>query len=261
MSAAAAEKWMKHLAGVGNYESFLLRHGPAAWDVYGSNGEYLEKSKDVVDRHVEECEAVIAVDRDVLVREARDIHLNEDLSLIGCAENHAGASAADHSNFVLLCRRMIIDAKPHDMQHIYLVESRLFDCRVVGIYADVTRLSPDMQDIYLDRLKWLVKSWPLVATHHVDMLADRIAKSRSNYMLQVIEDAGWAAGIQREIVQAIKSKWISSSPGSKYRFAQHVVHTLQEGILYTPHAAETFDQAVVERCSGKVLENYNRLLR
>ena len=261
MDAAGAEKWMKTLVNMGGYETYLLRHGPHAWDVYDGDGKFVGKSKNVVGRHVEECLHVVDVDREHLIQEAKSALYNDDVTLIACAESHAGASAADHSNFVLISRRMIIEAKPADMQHMFLVESRRYPCRVVGIYADVARLSEEMQDTFLDRWKWLQNSWPLVNQHHRDMLADRIAKSRSDFMAQLLADCGHAAGFSGDTVLGAQSRWTMSPPGAKYRFAQHVVSALAEGLIVQPGKAETFNHETIEKNAKKVMESYRTILR
>ena len=261
MSPDDAINCKRSMAAMGSYGCLLMRDTAESWDVYDGDGEFIEKSSDVIQNQVGEVMDHVEVNREDLVREARETLLNDDLSLIACAEHHAGASSADHSNFVVVCRRMIIDAKPHDMQHIYIVESKQWPCRVTGIFADVNCLSSDMQDVFLDRVKWLNKSWPLLKHHHLEMLADRMAKTRPRYVSDLLADCGRAAGLSPDLILGMQSTWAIASPGAKYRFAHHLVTALQSGLMFYPGQVEEFDPDVVERYGKVVVDNYRSILR
>ncbi len=182
------------------------------------------------------------------------------LSLIVCAEDHAGASAADHSNFVIVCRRMLIEASASDLEHFYIVESQRWPCRMTGIYANVGELSPAMQDIYLERFKWLSNSWPLNARHHIHILADRLVRSRSRYVTDLLHNCGHAARMSPEMILTLQSKWMLASTGAQYRFAQHLVETLREGMLFEVNQAEVFAPSIVESRGAEAIKDFQTLL-
>ena len=177
------------------------------------------------------------------------------------AEGHAGACAADHSNFVLISRRMIVDAKAADLEQVFVVKSNRWPCPVVGIFANVASLSAEMQDLYLDRWKWLNHSWPLVSDHHKDMLADRMTKVRGTYVQQLLEDCGRSAGMSGERILEMQTKWHLASRQSKYQFCQQVVSRLEEGLLFAPGEAETFDPEVVVRRGADAVRNWRGILQ
>ena len=118
-----------------------------------------------------------------------------------------------------------------------------------------------MQDVFIDRKKWLDKSWPLVAHHHLDALADRLARSRSRYVMSLLVDCCEAAGSSASLTFGIKSAWMLASPGARYRFAQHVVFTLKDGILFLPSEAEVFDPDIVTKLGQEVIQDYRKRFR
>lgn len=261
-SSGAAARWMQILVGRGGFDHYLLRFSACGWDVYDGDGKFEVKHRSHPPENQprqRELDEVVDVDRGALLAEARATLFDDGLSLLACAEGHAGASAADHSNYVLVLRRLIMEAGPDDLPHFYVVDSRAHRCRASGIYARVDKLSRAVQDAYLDRYKWLANSWPLVPDSHVDMLADRIAKTRMNFMMDLIAQCG--RNMPHESVTSAQAKWAIAPLGARYRFARHVVSTLKEGLLFAPGAAEVFDSAVVEARGALALKGFQTLLR
>jgi hypothetical protein len=259
-SSEAAEKWIRTNPLVATHTSFFLRSQEHSVRLYEQHGKIVKNLTAPSFEALYDLEESIRTDRDAMLHEAREILNNQRLILIVCAEGHAGASAADHSNFVIACRRMIIEASTTDLEHIFVVESRRWPCRVTGIYADITALSPAMQDIYLERYKWLSNSWPLNTQHFLSMLADRLVRSRSSYVTDLLHDCGLAARMSPEMILTLQSVWMLASTGAKYRFAQHLVKTLQEGILFEVHDAEVFTPEIVESHGADVIRNYRTFL-
>ena len=249
------------MVGRGEASSHLLRRDETSWAVYDHTGGFVGESQSVTGRHVEEMHTTVAVDRSLLEADAREFLLNEDLTLIACAEGHAGASAADHSNLSVICRRMIMEADATDLRHMFVVDGRRWPCRVMGVMADMSRLSGKMTDIFVERVKWLRNSWPLVAEHHDDVFAERLAKTRSAYVLKLLDDCGEAAGTSADIMLGVKSMWSLSGPGLRYRCAQQIVLTLQEGIAFSPGEAEMFTDGIVDRHGKSVIQTCQKLLR
>jgi hypothetical protein len=115
--------------------------------------------------------------------------------------------------------------------------------------------------VFLDRHKWLKNSWPMVANHFRDTLADRLSKVRGDYIHSLIEDCGHATGMSRDIIAGMQAKWSLASSGTKYRFAQHVVEVLHKGLVYDPGKAEQFDPDFVEKNAEDVVKNYRHIMR
>lgn len=245
--AGDAEKWKDVMAARGEAACYLLQRSEDSWIVYGRDGTTIGESKDVVTQHVTEAPTVVSVDRDLFLQDVREFMFNDDLSLLACSEGHVGASAADHSNFAVLCRRMILEANEKDIQHVFVVESRRWPCRVAGVVADLSRMSGEMTDIYIDRRQWLQKSWPLVDTHHFDVLADRLARIRHKYVMEVIESCGDAARFTRELITGVQASWMVAGPGAKYRCVRQVVELLRDGIQFKPREAEVFSEEILTR--------------
>lgn len=249
----SAERWMRVLAGRGGFTCFLMRVSPDRWDVYGGDGKLILKGSAVTGSQVPECSHVVPVDRARLRQEVRETLFNPQLHLIVCSEAHAGASAADHSNFAIITYRMILEARPEDLEHVFLVDSRLFPCQTTAILADVPRLSPEMQDIYLDRYKWLENGWPLTPSHHLEMLAQRLGKFRWGFVMQLMMDCGKAAGMSPDQISDVQSRWTLASLEAKIRFAQHLVQRLREGLLFGPRAGEVFDDEIISSHGTEVM--------
>ena len=257
-----ALRWRDVMASLGQFDNFLLRESESTWSVFDHRGKPLIAStKGVVGKHVAEASGVVQVDRVAIEREAREILFNDDLSLVSCSEGHAGASAADHSNFSVLCRRMLMDAAPDDLRHMFIVDSRQQACRVVGLMVDVARLGREMTDVFLDRAEWVKKSWPLLTRHHTDVLASRLAECRPRYVSDVIGECGRASGVAADTIIGLQTQWTLASPSAKYHFAQHLVATLIDGIRFIPGQAETFDSETIVLRAREVLAEFRTRLR
>lgn len=257
---AEAESWKNNLANRGGYRGFLIHNDREEWAVYDGDGRFVVVTPDPVGTQIQEVLTHVDVDRALMQAEARRVLLTDGITMIACAESHAGAAAVDHSNFVVMCRRLILEGTSSDIKHVYLTDSRLFGCRAIGMLSDVSELSSKMQDLYLDRVKHLKNSWPLNVKHHRDMLADRLAKTRSDYMLSLLSDCARAARMNDEMILSLKSAWLLASPGAKYRFAQHVTSVLREGIKLAPRQPETFDPEVVKALGSAVVRNFHKIL-
>lgn len=262
MSAKQAVQWQRTVAKKSIFDRFLLRHGEEAWDVYDAEGKLESLCYDVLSEPaVSEAPVVIEIDREYLQRRVRNFIGDDRLSLIACAEAHPGASAADHSNFVVMCRRMILDAKPPDLEHVYVVEPKEWDCRVVTLFADVSSLSTAMQDMFLDRVKWIKNNWPMVSAHWEETFADRLARSRIAYVSSLLRECAAHAGMTQEMSLTLLTKWSLASVGSKYVFAQHIVRTMKEGVHYTVGEPESFDPEIVKQKAGEVVKDFRTMLR
>lgn len=258
-TAKDAEQWMREERHYPD-STFFLRNAEQDVDLYDYRGKIVKKFPAPAFAAVAESEDYLLTDKTWMLQEARTATGNPQLALLVSAEDHAGASAADHSNFVIVCRRMIIEAKTPDLQHVYIVESQRWPCRVTGIYADISALSPALQDVYLERFRWLSNSWPLNPRHHIHMLADRLVRVRSRYVTNLLLDCGHAANMSHEMILTLQSKWMHASPGSKYRFAQHLVETLREGLLFEINQAEVFAPTIIDSHGAVAIKDFRSFL-
>lgn len=256
----AAADWIARTAMAQRFESYLLLHGSGRWELYNAEAQPTGHGKALPPTKTRESTTPVPVDREVLLDEACAIVGDPALTLLACAEAHAGASAADHSNFRIICRRMIEEASPADLEQVYLIDSRRWPCRVSGVFANAANFSPEMQDTYLDRLKWLNNSWPLVQQDFHEALADRLAKVRGDYASRLLRDCGRAAGLSDNQIIILQTKWALASPGPKHRFALHLVETLKEGLIFEKNTAEIFSPEIVRHHGKAVVKDFKRRL-
>ena len=258
-SIRSVSQWISQAAKRAFYDQFILMDGAGhVMEIYDSQGEPTEQRKSGGAPKPEASTGAVEILRDEFTDEARLFSGDASLSLVTCVDDHAGASAADHSNFAVMFRRMIEDASPADLDHVCIVESRRWPCPVTGIFANVANLSPAMQDIFLDRIKWIQNSWPMVSNAHREILAERLAKYRTDYVHELLRNCARAARWSEERTLAMSAKWILASPAPKLRLARHLVDTLQEGLRFERNAAETFDPQVVKKRGRLVIKDYKR---
>lgn len=258
--AEEAEQWIEEMAKNSEYDAFFLRRNEQVVDLYDSKGNHSKRLPRPTYPSARESEDVLKLDRDVMRGQVRKVLRTQGLSLLACHEEHAGANAADHSNYIILCRRMIMEASRKDIEQFYICEHKSWPCRVSCVYADVSALSPDMQNIYVERHKWVSRSWPLNTKHHFDTLADHFSRVRNGYVTDLLMDCGHAAGMSGEMILTMQSKWMLASPGVRYRFSQHLVDKLKDGLIYTPAEAEVFDPSYVEVHGAAAVSDYRSLL-
>ena len=258
--AATASEWIARAARDERFDAYLLSRSSGQWKLYNAHRQPTDGGEFLPVIPFEESTAHVCVDRTAFLHEARESAGDPALALLVCAEGHAGASAADHANFNVVCRRMIEEASPADLEQIYLFDSRKWPCRVTGVFANVANLSPEMQNIFLDRVKWIQNSWPLVVQDFHEILADRLSTVRSDYTHGLLLDCARAANFPENQFIGLRSKWIMASPGPKYRLALHLVETLREGLITGKNSAETFSPKIVKRCGAKVVKDYKRRL-
>lgn len=255
-------QWKDTLAGsLGSPDCYLLRYTLNRWGVYDRSGAFLSETANAIRNHVSEVERPVDVCRAEIEQAARDFLMNDDLSLIACAESHEGASAADHSNLGVVCRRMIIEARPRDLPHVFIVESRQWPCRVTSVLADLGRLSSDMKDVFIDRRQWLENSWPLFAQHHLDVVADRLVKVRSAYFGDIIENCGAAAGLSFAVSLGLRSAWTLASPGVKYKGAKALVEVLQDGMQFRRAKPEQFSEEIINERGKDAIKAFRKAVR
>jgi len=248
--------WISEAAKTERFESYLLRRGSGRWELYNDHGELTDRGDPLPFNQSGESTTPVPVDSTAFLQEARELTGDPGLSLIACREDHAGASAADHSNFNIMCRRMIGEATPADLEHVVIIDSRRWPCPVTGVFANVARLSPAMQDVFLDRQKWLQKGWPMVSRDFQEVLADRLARLRADYVCELLRHCGKVARMSEARITAMEAKWLLASPGPKYRFALHIVETLREGLLFGKGMAETFSPEIVRSHGKAVVKDY-----
>lgn len=255
-----AADWIANAVKQKRFEFYQLRFDEDDWEFFDGLGKQTGPFSCLSESRATESTTVVPVDRAAFLREARDLVEDEGLTLIACAEGHAGASAADHSNFEVVCRRMLAEASPADLEQVYLLDSRRWPCRVTGVFANVAKLSPTMQDVFLDRVKWIQNSWPMIHRDFRAILADRLAKLRYDYVSNLLQDCARSAGMPEERCTAMLAKWALASPGPRCRFARHIVETLAKGLVFQEGAAETFSPEIVESHGAAVVKEYEAKL-
>lgn len=261
MSAWHAEVWMNRFVIYDQFSHFLMRHGEKDWAVYNEDGVLVGKTEDPAPQKLHESIMPVEVDRAEIQAEAQDLLEDDNLALLSCSEEHAGSSAAELSNFSEFSQRFISSAQPDDLEKVFLVDSKRHPCRVLGLYANIAHLSEEMQDVFLERHKWLSKGLPMSRENHLDMLAERLMGARSTYTQELLCQCGRAAGLPEAQVEGIKTKWALANTASKYRFCQNLVRTLSEGLRYEVGQPEIIDLDYARRNSEQVIDAYRTLLR
>jgi len=254
------EKCLRKLARQGVHDHFFLRHSEHRATRYDDKGRLSEQLTQSAYIPTIASEEVLQTSRKAMIEDARTIIGDQSVSLIVCAEDHSGASAADLSNFVIICRRMIMEADNADLARFFVVDHKIWPCRITGIYADIGALTETMQNTFLERYKWLSQSWPLNIRHHAETLAERFVNVRSSYVTNLLCECGRADGMSDEMILTLQSKWMLSSPGARYRFAQHLIEALKDGLAYAPFEAEIFEESFVEIHGAAVVRDYRQIL-
>lgn len=260
IEADASERWMESMARRNVYDAFFYRRDAQSVDLHARDGKFVKKMTAPSFVALAASEEVRKLSRDAMLHSAREAIRNPNVTLLVCAEDHAGASAADHSNFVVICRRMLLEAASRDLAQFSMLEHKTWPCRVTSLYADISALSTDMQNTFLERYKWLSNSWPLNARHHADTLAARFVNARSTYVTGLLLDCGHAAGMSWDEVTSMQARWMLASPGVKYQFAQHIVESLQEGLIYSTAEAELFCSSHVKNNGSTLARNHRAIL-
>lgn len=255
---SAAADWIAEAARLKPFENYLRRRTNGSWERWNVDGIPTNGGNTLPVIPFQESTTPVPVDRAAFLQDARDFTGDGGLSLIACREGHAGASAADHSNFDVVCRLMIADADTADLEHVVIIDSRKWPCPVTGVFANVARVSPTLQDVFLDRVPWLQNSWPLAERNFHDSLAQRLASLRQSYVCELLRDCGHAARMSEDRVTAMVKNWIMASPRSRYDFALHIIDTLAEGIIHEKHTAESFSAEIVQRRGSAVVKDYPR---
>lgn len=195
--------WKDAIAAKGLFSRFLLRHAVDAWDVYDASGKLESLCDNVVGQRVGELPTVVFVDRDILAAEAARA-LGAGVSCLTACAGHAGAPAADHSNFGTMLRMLITDGDDADLRHLSVVESHTWRCRVGGVFANVSALSPTAQNMFLDSFGSITNSKPLDAGDHRRMLVNRLASLRVDHLCDVCAEVGAAGGLDEEDILSIR---------------------------------------------------------
>lgn len=253
-------QWIKTFARHNRIAGFLTKPKSGLWTEYDATGETPDRLVSGPMTQATLCSEVISVDREALLQEARDLIGDPDITLVACSERHAGASAADMVNFNVECRHIIGGARyTDDLEHSYVVDSRMWPCPVTGVFANISKQSTALQDMFLDRFEWNENSWPM-GQGFDEMLADQLSTHRQDYVCDLLWQCGRSANMSEGHITDIAAKWMSASPGSKYRFAQHIVETLKRGLVFEKHTAETFSPEIVNSNGAAVVKGYNELL-
>jgi len=252
-TAKEAIAWKDQSVFSGRYSHFLLRHGEKAWDVYGEDGKIDSYCSEVVSSHIRENTSEVDVNADTLLAEAIEVTMETQLQVICRAESHAGARAVDHANFTRVVRALVIDASDKDLRHIYLVDSRAYDCRTVSVCANLRRMSLEAQNAYLDMHAMLKNSVPLDPQHHLDVLASRLSRSRDAYVGEVIRACCIQKGGQ-ELATSVEVRWHLADMHQRHAFCTRLTHLLSHAIVYEGTKPETFVEEAVMVKSLEILD-------
>lgn len=248
-AAAAESRWL------------LLRHAEAAWDVYGPDGRLVHLCREVSERQRGEVPRVVEVDRDMLDVQAIAA-TGLPLARICVAEGHAGASAAALSNFVLVSRDVLLEAPEEDIEHFVAVEGNSWDCRVLGLYGNMARLSMKTTDRWLDRYRRLVAEKPLDRSHYLATLKKHLANARIGYLTQIVMSALDISDMEPEESSAIGFFLNTPRDSLACNMAAYVVDTFgQKFAAAKPEAPECVEHSVIIEHAPDIAREARRLIK
>lgn len=251
-TAAEAVAWKTKQAATGQFCRFFLRHAIDAWDVYTGDGKLEHLCNDINAGADRELTGPCVVARDVFVEKAK-AQIGKRFTCAVALEAHRDACAADHSNFVILSQMLLLNGPAADKNHICVVESRDWPCRVIGLFVDVGQLSSDAADKFLDRYLYLAKSWPLSGGHHLNVLATRLSTIRQDYLADVV------GKLMHNESTAIAAKFnvLAASDAQRKQLADRIVCTLASDIeIEKAGGPELFDEDAVTSKRHALLEDY-----
>ncbi|MEJ6573232.1 MAG: hypothetical protein QNL01_09555 [Akkermansiaceae bacterium] len=252
-SAKEAIAWKDQEVVNDRYSYFLLRHGDRAWDVYGSDGKIDSYCTDVVGSHVQEYFGEETVDMEAILEEAKASTFEHRVKIISHVENIASVPATLHANFAQVMRRLVLDAPPSDLHHIYLVDSRQYKCRVVSVCANLARMSLTSQNAYLDVHLQLKSNLPIQADHHLDTLASRLLEFRSEYVAKVIEVC-CAQKQDPELEASFKLRWHLVAKEHRHAFCHRLTRLMADAIEFNGVKPETFAEPALMVRSLEILD-------
>lgn len=257
-----ALSWKGTMIKRGGYDKFLLRHAVDAWEVYDSDGKLVCKSSDVTGAGASEPRRKLEVNRELVEIEAMAA-VGPGLTCLSCVEGHAGASAAEHSNFCVFGRKLLMDAKPEDLTHVFIVESKAWPCRVMSMFADMSRVSEEFQNKFLDRHHWWSKGWALDNEHHKALLATRLSDGRRDYLNHVFVEALLESGAAVTGDDALDAK-VSialASVDTRRTMASRLIHLLYADVVYGGRTeAEAFSEAALKKHAAAIAQTFRETL-
>lgn len=247
----------ERMVATGKFKGFLLRHSVDKWDVLGPKGKTVVNSVDArAAIRLEQLEP-FGPSRATYRKEAAEV-LGEGLSTLSCAEYHAAASAAEHSNMVVLLRVMLTDTK-EDNPHIYISDTnRCGEGRVTSLVGHIAKMRTEESDRFLDRHNWVDRGWPLNNVHHAEILAGRLTLLRADYLADIITYAARADGMGDEGLPMVRFNVTAVSTEKRGMLTKDLIEILYSSIEYDDSGrAELFSLADVKDSAKRIMNAYN----
>lgn len=248
----------KRLVASGKFCGFLLRHGATKWDVLDAAGKCTHASVDcAADLRQELAEERPLTPRALMLTEAADV-LGTGLTRLACAEYHADASAADHSNLMVLMRVMLTDT-PTANAHLFLSDTNRKGLgRVTSLVGHMSQMRTEDSDKFLDRHNWTDQGWPLNNAHHADILATRLSSLRASYLADVVCHAAVYDGMPAEELPMVRYNVTSLSTEKRSTLAKDLTEILYSGLEYDDSGkAEIFNTEEVRASAERVMASYS----
>jgi len=216
--ARDAVDWIGRASKRGVFEKFLLRHAEESWDVYDRSAKFETACSEVLSSHILEeqgSDPPVIMTRDVNAEVAVALGHDRSRALVSAC-GHAEMSSANHSNFTMLCRKLILESSADDLRCISMVDSRRWGCRVAAVAGDVSSMSPGLQDSFLDMHRWLSRGWPLNGEHFTKVLAERMVRLRARYVADFVGEVAAQAGYDDDQLRDVMARWSFSSSPTRY---------------------------------------------
>ncbi len=256
---ASLTDFRKRMTATGKFQGFLLRHSAEKWDVIGAMGKTVANSVDARAEIRREHRESFGPSRSVFRKEAAEV-LGDGLTILSCAEYHAEASAAEHSNMVVLLRVMLTDVTA-DNPHLYISDTnRCGEGRVTSLVGHIAKMRPEESDRFLDRHSWVDRGWPLNNVHHADILAGRLSLLREEYVADIVTYAARSAGVDDDNLPMIRFNVTSVSTDKRHALVKDIIEILYSGIEYDDEGrAELFNLDEVKNSAGRIMKTYNTI--
>lgn len=259
-----AKYWGDALSISGAFKSFLLRKdGESGVEVYDENfhhyGDVARYDPTPYTRSPAEGKS-LQPDRGSMLTEVRETLMNEDITILAHADLRVEGSAAERSNLWVMLRKMIGEGSPEDLKNMFLFETRKNGFRSLALCADLTRVSAELQDAFLDRIGHINKAWPLVHHHFKEAFGACLACERADYALDILKSCADYADLGPTSKAALVSKWAIASKGRRYQMSYHLADTLFSGITYAPEVTELFLESSIKEKGFLVVKDYKTFL-
>jgi len=109
------------------------------------------------------------------------------------------------------------------------------------MFVNVSRVSPALQDAYLDMRRTLDNGFPLETDHFLNTLATRLAISRTSYTTSLVN----ACCDRKGDSESLRVRWHLANDVVRHAFCKSLVAILKDAIVFKKGEPEEFEESAV----------------